>query len=105
MPKFVPRQRKHKVLQRQKTSTSHSKAQDDGDTNAVEIPSSAQAEKEKKRAELKRAISADQPHVSSKKKKRLDKYIVGPFLLYCFHTKAMANHLFLGQKIEEGRES
>ena len=85
MPKFIPRQRKHKVIQRQKTSSNRSNAPDHGDTNAVEILSSPQTEKEKKRAELKTAIHAEQPHVSSKKKKRLDKYIVGPFLFFFSH--------------------
>ncbi|ETS80799.1 hypothetical protein PFICI_08328 [Pestalotiopsis fici W106-1] len=73
--KFVPRQRKHKVLARQKASGS---GQDDGaevpiaDSNALEIiPSKKDVETKKMREELK-----DQGvKVSGKKAKRLEKYI------------------------------
>ena len=85
MPKFVPRERKHKVLQRQKEKRDPSQASDHGDSNEVEILSATQAEREKKKSELKSAIKTEQPHMSGKKKKRLDKYIVGCSLatFYC----------------------
>jgi ATP-dependent RNA helicase DHX37/DHR1 len=76
MPRFVPRQRKHKVLARQHTSktdpTLLSPAQD---SNAAIILPSDQAAKEEKKRKLKEELRAQQPHVSSKKQKRLDKYI------------------------------
>lgn len=73
--KFVPRQRKHKVLARQKANGEN---QGDGteapvaDSNALEIiPNKKDAEAKKMREELK-----DQGiKVSSKKAKRLEKYI------------------------------
>lgn len=82
MPKFVPRERKHKVRQRLAQQGGENEANDlaAADPNAVEIlPSS---EKEKKKQELKTAIQAQQPKISGKKKKRLDKYIVCIDLLW-----------------------
>ena len=76
MPKFVPRQRKHKILQRQKPQGKHSR-DDSSDANAAEILPDATAQREKKKIEIKAALRREQPAMSSKKKKRLDKYIVG----------------------------
>ncbi|KAL9130108.1 MAG: hypothetical protein Q9217_001624 [Psora testacea] len=74
MPKFIPRQRKHKVLQRQKTQDS----KDDihrSDTNAAEIIQAAGAETAKKKAEMKAALKTQGLAMSGRKQKRLDKYI------------------------------
>ncbi|KAI9772909.1 MAG: putative ATP-dependent RNA helicase DHR1 [Geoglossum simile] len=67
MPKFVPRIRKHKKLQRRDRS------QDD--TNAAVVLPASEAEREEKRRRLREELRAQQPKISSKKQKRLDKYI------------------------------
>lgn len=74
MPKFVPRQRKHKVRERLKKDGGTSVV--NNDSNAVEIRPDDNNEKEEKGKRMKDAIHAKQPVMSSKKKKRLDKYIV-----------------------------
>lgn len=74
MPRFVPRQRKHKVRER---STRHGYQTEKGlDSNPTEIGPSSKNEKEEKRQSLKNELRSQQPVMSSKKKKRLDKYIV-----------------------------
>ncbi|KAF2097434.1 P-loop containing nucleoside triphosphate hydrolase protein [Rhizodiscina lignyota] len=73
MPKFVPRQRKHRVLARQK-ATGNSAVQN-GDSNTVELLPTSKKEKEERRQQLRKELQAQQPKISSKKKKRLDKYI------------------------------
>ena len=75
MPKFVPRQRKHKINK----SQSRRGGSGDGlsnDTNTTEILPVTKTEKEEKRRQLKEDLRAQQPKISSKKQKRLDKYIV-----------------------------
>jgi ATP-dependent RNA helicase DHX37/DHR1 len=70
MPRFVPRQRKHKVLQREA-------ARDDElnvNTNQVQILPRSKEEEESRR-KLKEDLRAGQTNISSKKQKRLDKYI------------------------------
>lgn len=67
--KFVPRQRKRKVLDRQRAGATL-----DIDTNAVEITPAQQAEAEEKRAKLREELRPE-GKVSSKKAKRLEKYI------------------------------
>ncbi|TKA58734.1 hypothetical protein B0A49_08855, partial [Cryomyces minteri] len=74
MPKFVPRERKHKVLARRKQHGSHS-FPSNGDVNAVELLPASKTEREERRQKLKEELRAQQPRVSSKKQKRLDKYI------------------------------
>ncbi len=74
MPKFVPRQRKHKVRDRLKQDGGYSGV--NNDSNTVEIVPTTNDEKEEKRRRIKDAIRAQQPIMSIKKKKRLDKYIV-----------------------------
>ncbi|KAI4940981.1 hypothetical protein J4E91_011066 [Alternaria rosae] len=72
MPKFVPRQRKHKVLARQKTPAQEATA----DTNATEILPQDEQERAQKKAALKDELTREsQGKMSGKKKKRLDKYI------------------------------
>ncbi|KXX73790.1 putative ATP-dependent RNA helicase DHX37 [Madurella mycetomatis] len=67
--KFVPRQRKRKVLDRQRAGATL-----DIDTNAVEITPAQQAGTEEKRAKLREELRPE-GKVSSKKAKRLEKYI------------------------------
>ncbi|RVX71050.1 hypothetical protein B0A52_03415 [Exophiala mesophila] len=72
MPRFVPRQRKHKVLAREKTGPSTAVADP---ANQEQIVPLSKAEKEEKRQKLREELRAQQPKVSAKKQKRLDKYI------------------------------
>lgn len=67
-PKFVPRERKHRKLARQKH---------EADSNATEFTPSTAAERGARRTELQDDIRAQQPNekISSKKRKRLDKYV------------------------------
>lgn len=69
MPKFVPRQRKQKHKQREATTAPV-------DTNVAELAPVSKDEKEAKRQKLKEELRAQHAQVSSKKQKRLDKYIV-----------------------------
>jgi ATP-dependent RNA helicase DHX37/DHR1 len=72
MPKFVPRQRKHKVVARQQSS---SRPQND-DANAEQILPADQREREEKKKVLKEELVREsQGKISGKKKKRLDKYV------------------------------
>jgi ATP-dependent RNA helicase DHX37/DHR1 len=72
MPKFVPRQRKHKVIARQK---SHSGPQSE-DANAEQILPADQREREDKKKALKEElVRASEGKITGKKKKRLDKYV------------------------------
>ncbi|PGH17235.1 hypothetical protein AJ80_04877 [Polytolypa hystricis UAMH7299] len=70
MPKFVPRQRKHKGRDRDKKAAAQPE-----DSNAVEIQPVSKTEREEKRQKLREELRAQQPKISSKKQKRLDKYI------------------------------
>lgn len=70
MPRFVPRQRKHKVRAReQNENASHV------ESNQEQIVPLTQSEREEKRKKLQDELRAQQPKVSAKKQKRLDKYI------------------------------
>ena len=74
MPQFIPRQRKQKV---QKRLVHHARnSEPELDSNAMEIVSSSKNEKEEKRRAMEVETRAQHPQMSSKKKKRLDKYIV-----------------------------
>ncbi|KAF2028570.1 DEAH-box RNA helicase-like protein [Setomelanomma holmii] len=73
MPKFVPRQRKHKVIARQKSSHPQ---QNDAEANAEQILPAEQREREDKKKALKEELVREsQGKISQKKKKRLDKYV------------------------------
>jgi ATP-dependent RNA helicase DHX37/DHR1 len=72
MPKFKPRQRKHKQRRREEQSSSKRVE----DTNVTELLPESKAEREERREALREELRSQQPQVSSKKKKRLDKYIV-----------------------------
>lgn len=73
MPKFVPRQRKHKVLARTKDKDTHGAP--GVDSNSIEHIPAAKAELEEKRRALKAQLEAEGQRVSGKKAKRLEKYI------------------------------
>lgn len=70
MPRFVPRERKHKKIARNKSIS-------DSNTNSETIIPESQSERETRRDALREQIRAQQPESksSSKKKKRLEKYI------------------------------
>jgi ATP-dependent RNA helicase DHX37/DHR1 len=72
-PKFVPRQRKHKVLARQKHHNGPSEEQND--SNAVEHIPAAKAQLEEKKQRMKEELKKHGVKVSGKKAKRLEKYI------------------------------
>ncbi|KAI0977203.1 DEAH-box RNA helicase [Xylaria arbuscula] len=80
--KFIPRQRKHKVLAREAREAQQAAAAKDGaatsshiDSNAVEIlPDAKKVADEAKRAQVKAELKGD-AKMSSKKAKRLEKYI------------------------------
>lgn len=73
MAPFVPRQRKHKARRRAEDTITGVKS----DPKAVEILPAAQIKNEDKRKTLKHALRSERLKISSKKQKRLDKYIVG----------------------------
>ena len=76
MPRFVPRQRKHKVRKRLEQDGGTVCVPTSMDSNAVEILPTSVTEKERKRQDMRNALRVGQPKVSGKKQKRLDKYIV-----------------------------
>lgn len=71
MAKFIPRDRKARRKRDRRSQNEVS-----SDTNAVEILPITASEKENKKRVIKDSIRAQQPKMSSKKSKRLDKYIV-----------------------------
>ena len=75
MPRFVPRQRKHKVLARQRATAEPTVPSPSSDPNASIILPSDQAANEERKKRLKEELRAQHTQVSSKKQKRLDKYI------------------------------
>lgn len=70
-PKFVPRERKHRKLTRQKK---HPRDNGSDQANAIELVPASKSEKEERRAKLQEEIRPLEK-ISSKKRKRLDKYI------------------------------
>lgn len=68
MPKFVPRQRKQRHR--------HQEAAAPVDTNVSELAPVSKDEKEARRQKLREELRENHTTVSSKKQKRLDKYIV-----------------------------
>ncbi|KAF6241457.1 hypothetical protein HO173_000167 [Letharia columbiana] len=75
MPRFVPRQRKHKVRKRLEQDSGNVGLPNGNDSNAAEIFPGTVAETEKKRQDMRNILRAQHPKTSSKKQKRLDKYI------------------------------
>lgn len=76
MPKFAPRQRKHKVRKRLEQDGDNVRVPTNMDSNAVEILPTSFTEKERKRHDMRNALRVERPKISSQKQKRLDKYIV-----------------------------
>ncbi|KAM0240537.1 hypothetical protein ACHAPO_002438 [Fusarium lateritium] len=75
MSKYVPRQRKHKVLARERAKEN---AQHEvQDTNQDELLPTAKADREAKKAQLKAELRQEGAKMSGKKAKRLEKYIEG----------------------------
>ncbi|KAH0533312.1 hypothetical protein TsFJ059_001897 [Trichoderma semiorbis] len=72
MAKFVPRQRKHKVLARERAK--ESARHEVEDTNQEILPA-AKKELEEKKARMKEELKKDGEKMSGKKAKRLEKYI------------------------------
>jgi ATP-dependent RNA helicase DHX37/DHR1 len=72
MPKFVPRQRKHKVLARAKPKAHTAEPVD---SNVVEHIPAAKAEIEDQKRLLKEELRKEGTKISGKKAKRLEKYI------------------------------
>lgn len=104
MAKFVPRQRKHKVLQRQKDKPRRRNIDGGEDTNVDEIPSASEAQRQAKKQELKDAAKAQQPTMSGKKKKRLDKYIVRRFETSLFILREKFPTSSVGQETSKRRK-
>ena len=100
MPKFVPRQRKHKVLRRTNGGKDATPALD---SNALELLPASQREREEKRRKLKEELRAQQPKMSGKKQKRLDKYIVS-VIFVCVETILMIAR-GSGDEAQKGRKS
>jgi ATP-dependent RNA helicase DHX37/DHR1 len=75
MAKFVPRQRKRRVLDRQRREASQN--DEKIDSNAAEIIPASKPEREERRRQLQEELKAQQPQnkISRQKQKRLDKYI------------------------------
>ena len=102
MPKFVPRERKHKVRKRlEENGNSKSNGHLASDPNAVEILPSTSRGKEDRRKAMKDDLRAQQPQMSSKKQKRLDKYIV---CIICVFTEVVQPTRSPGEKVEKGRK-
>lgn len=79
-PKFVPRERKHRKIARQKEANRTnglSQHEEADQANATEIVPATTSEKDERRRKLKEELVALQPEskASSKKRKRLDKYV------------------------------
>lgn len=76
MPKFVPRERKHKKLARAAATTEQSASAAVDDPNATEILPTEQRARAEQKDKLRDELVRDaRGKMSSKKKKRLDKYV------------------------------
>ncbi|CZT05495.1 hypothetical protein WAI453_004980 [Rhynchosporium graminicola] len=75
MPKFVPRQRKHKVKERERRAKEGKFHNATVDSNAVEILPPAKTDHEEKKRRMREEIEAQGPKISGKKAKRLEKYL------------------------------
>ncbi|TID20217.1 P-loop containing nucleoside triphosphate hydrolase protein [Venturia nashicola] len=73
-PKFVPRERKHRKIARQK-DTNRPSAQHEVESNEHEILPKSRDDIEVRKRSMREELRAAQPKMSSKKQKRLDKYI------------------------------
>lgn len=93
MPKFIPRQRKQKHRRQEPT--------DAVDTNAAELAPVSKDEKEARRQKLRDELRDQHTNVSSKKQKRLDKYIVRMAAMG-FTDKVLTSHP--GKQTQERRK-
>ncbi|KAH7310085.1 P-loop containing nucleoside triphosphate hydrolase protein [Rhexocercosporidium sp. MPI-PUGE-AT-0058] len=75
MGKFVPRQRKHKVKERERREKAGGLLDATVDSNAVEIIPAAKTEHEEKKRRMREEIEKQGPKISGKKAKRLEKYL------------------------------
>ncbi|KAH6715145.1 P-loop containing nucleoside triphosphate hydrolase protein [Leptodontidium sp. MPI-SDFR-AT-0119] len=75
MGKFVPRQRKHKVKERERREKEGASQDPTVDSNAVEIIPAAKTEHEEKKRRMREEIEKQGPKISGKKAKRLEKYL------------------------------
>lgn len=75
MAKFVRRQRKHKVLAREKARENGTHDATEQDSNVQEILPAQVREREERKARLKDELRSQGVKVSSKKAKRFDKYV------------------------------
>lgn len=85
MPKLVPRQRKHKARWRGEENAEKGRAAEI-DSNVTEILPAQRKEFEKLKAAERVKLKLAGVKVSSKKKKRLDKYIVRSLRVNCLIT-------------------
>ncbi len=80
MPKFVPRQRKHKVRRREGDGSGGGSGTVAGaeqhNPSSAELILPSKSEKEEKRRLLRVNLGNQQPEIAGKKRKRLEKYIV-----------------------------
>jgi ATP-dependent RNA helicase DHX37/DHR1 len=114
--KFVPRERKRKVLERQKSQKDVSR-DSNPDTNALQITPSQQDEADQRKAQLRGELKPQGVKVSAQKAKRLEKYIDNKLkkdekreLLAKLAANKMDTSLFsssktLGQKKETKKEA
>src|ERR1700761_8781672 len=72
--KFVPRQRKRKVLDRERAQQ-NGPGEGAQDSNALELLPEPKSELEKEKARLREELRPEGAKVSGKKAKRLEKYI------------------------------
>ncbi|RDW94284.1 putative DEAH-box RNA helicase ECM16 [Coleophoma crateriformis] len=109
MPKFVPRQRKHKVLAR-------TKQHDNGpavDPNASELLPVVKSAIEEKKQRLRDELLKEGPKVSGKKAKRLEKYIEiklkkdenRELISQLAKTKTDTSHYSSSKKLGQGKET
>ena len=110
-PKFVARQRKHKVLARLKDKSRNSEPTID--TNATEHVPAAKAELDEKKRLLKEELQQEGKKISGKKAKRLDKYIETKLkkdenrelLAQLANTKIDTSHYLSSRKLGQGKET
>lgn len=110
-PKFVARQRKHKVLARLKEKSRNSEPIID--TNATEHIPAAKAELDEKKRLLKEELQKGGPKISGKKAKRLDKYIETKLkkdenrvlVAQLANSKTDTSHYQSSRKLGQGKET
>ena len=103
MAPFIPRQRKHKKIQKNHKNLP---AGDNLDSNVIEILPPATAENVARKKAIKDELQIEHSAMSSGKRKRLDKYIVSqPPRAYALLRDRQSINKIVGQEIEKTRES